>query len=89
MRFWQDLLLWTWSLIPLKYRNTFKFCNFNTPLFYFSMKSNLAVAHPETALSLAQYHALERTTDRRHEYYDGKVIAMAGVGAAIINLANN
>ena len=38
--------------------------------------NNLAIAAP--ALSLAEYQNLERETDIRHEYYDGKIIAMAG-----------
>ena len=42
------------------------------------MPTNLAVAYPDTYLSIAKYQDLERETDIRHEYYDGQVVAMAG-----------
>ena len=42
------------------------------------MTTNLAIAYPDTYLSIANYQDLERETDIRHEYYDGQVLAMAG-----------
>ena len=40
--------------------------------------NSLAIVLPPAALSLAEYQNLEYETDIRHEYYDGKIIAMAG-----------
>lgn len=40
--------------------------------------NNLATPYLETHLSLAEYKNLESETDTRHEYYNGKIIAMAG-----------
>ena len=53
------------------------------------MPTNLAVAYPDTYLSIAKYQDLERETEIRHEYYDGKVVAMAGgTGSHSILCAN-